>query len=376
MINTQSKAEYAFLGVQKFKDFNKMQAWYEHASRINPPINADPEGEQGLAFGKEGSWPQLFKDRIKEAGYKDKDVKGAKHLRKNAVLGYSVVLTCPKSKLSEVDVEQQKKDNIDQLNRTFNKNPERLYDEETGTWKTEGNNVAAVYFHGDEPGSIHFDAYIIPMDENERLNSRGILNGAKDFYQLQDSYGELAEKHGLKRGEKFTRSSHEHITKLYTALEKSINVELPPALPSQSAISYRKEANEMYKEVALQATGYKQQCETLREQVEANIREAKAEARKELAEELGVIRERNLARTADKEFGSIEDTLKAAKSFKYLEDEKFDDEQTQEFVKRMLENAKRKAEEDMEKKRQEERRKRKEQEIKDNAVYKINDDER
>ena len=226
---------YCFMSINKVKDFRTMEMKYQHNYRVKEVPNAISElkGENKElvelqdAAGNRIDYKTAFRDRIKNLEY-------YRHhrLRSDAVLGLEVVTTLSRDDLPSTDLEKWQEDNVKWLKETFNQAPEKY-----------GENVMSVIYHGDEVGSVHCHAFIIPVNKEGRLSAHSYFGGRASLSKLQDSYAKAMSTHNLERGVKGSSAKHADIKKFYTKLNEKMDVPLPER--GESPEKYRKRILEL-----------------------------------------------------------------------------------------------------------------------------------
>lgn len=82
------------------------------------------------------------------------------------------------------------------------------------------DNVVATTIHRDET-SPHLVAYVVPLDDQGKLNAKQFLGGRAKLSQMQTDFAERVGRiHGLERGIEGSRARHTSIKQFYSALEK------------------------------------------------------------------------------------------------------------------------------------------------------------
>ena len=144
---------YCFITTQKITDSATLVRKYEHNYRTENVPNAIPElknNNQELVplldrNGNATTYLDAFKERKNSLEYY-KDHK----MRKDQVKAIEVLTTFSPKDQERIDIEQWKKDNVQWLKDTFDRNTEKY-----------GSNVISVVFHGDECGNVHCHALVI-----------------------------------------------------------------------------------------------------------------------------------------------------------------------------------------------------------------------
>lgn len=83
-------------------------------------------------------------------------------------------------------------------------------------------NVIATSVHMDET-SPHLVAYVVPLDENGKLNAKKFLGGRATLSAMQSDFAETVKHHGLDRGVEGSKAKHTTIQEYYS----KVNSEAP-----------------------------------------------------------------------------------------------------------------------------------------------------
>lgn len=230
---------YSFMTIRnKFHDYGNLTRAYLHNYRIAEVPNANPgqkaENEELVKLvdknGNPTNYVTAVKERLQELKYYE-----THNLRKNAVLAMDVLVSFPREDLDTVDLDTWKKENVRWLKETFNRNSEE-----------NGENVISVVYHGDENGSVHCHALVLPITEEGRFCASEFTGTRQNMRDLQNSYGKAMEGLGLKRGVKGSTAKHQDIKKFYAKLN-SIQ-ELPEAKKGETIDEYRERTKEEIQE--------------------------------------------------------------------------------------------------------------------------------
>lgn len=83
------------------------------------------------------------------------------------------------------------------------------------------DNVIAVSVHRDET-SPHLVAYVVPLDEQGKLNAKSFLGGRTKLSAMQTEFAEkVGRPYGLERGIEGSKATHTTIRQYYAALDNS-----------------------------------------------------------------------------------------------------------------------------------------------------------
>jgi len=97
--------------------------------------------------------------------------------------------------------------------------------------KHGAENVVATSVHHDEK-SPHLVAYVVPLDDQGKLNAKAFLGGKAKLSAMQTDFAhEVGRKHGLERGVEGSRATHTTVKEYYArvgqAHEKTPPVDVP-----------------------------------------------------------------------------------------------------------------------------------------------------
>lgn len=168
---------YAIMITDKIKTMGTMTSKYNHNERIAEMTHIIPEltylNEELVSLPKENGaeigYAKAWEDRIKDLPYYQKH-----DVRKNAVLGYEVMMAFSQDGNENIDIDTWKKNSIKWLHDTFDKAPDGK------------SNVLHAVLHMDETAGPHIHAFIVPIDENGRLNARIIHRWQQDNVRASD----------------------------------------------------------------------------------------------------------------------------------------------------------------------------------------------
>ena len=191
---------YAILRVQKLKDKGSIRRSLKHSFRAQDTPNADPERTPDNSH--------VFADSVDSAMNNiSQRLDTQKKIRKNAVLAVEYLVTgSPESVQGKTRAQQDD------------------YFQDAIHWLKEkhgAENVVYAGVHRDEQ-TPHLYAYVVPIDEREKLNCRAFLGGAKMLNEMQTDFAEkVGIKHGLERGIEGSKAKHQSIKKYYAAIQHS-----------------------------------------------------------------------------------------------------------------------------------------------------------
>ena len=191
---------YAILRVQKLKDKGSIRRSLKHSFRTQDTPNADPERTPDNSHLFSHSVDHAMDNITKRLGTQ-------KTIRKNAVLAVEYLVTgSPETINGKTRAEQDH------------------YFQDAVQWLTEkhgAENVIYAGVHRDEQ-TPHLYAYVVPIDEKEKLNCRAFLGGSKMLNEMQTDFAKtVGLKHGLERGIEGSKAKHQSIKKHYAAIQQS-----------------------------------------------------------------------------------------------------------------------------------------------------------
>lgn len=188
---------YAILRAKKLKTMGSIAGSGKHTYREQETPNADP---QRLKLNKHRG-PQNTAQLLSEfrAAMPEK-------VRKNAVLGIEYLVTASPERFEDPDFNYKK------------------YFDDALEWLRERHgkeNVLAGSLHEDEK-TPHIVVYVIPKDDQGKLNCRKFLGGKAKLSAMQTDFAKkVGEKHGLKRGIKGSKAKHKTIKQFYAELNNA-----------------------------------------------------------------------------------------------------------------------------------------------------------
>lgn len=295
---------YSFFTLEKIKKQGQMVGKYKHNYREIDVINADPDKKhlnEELVSLNGKNYKEAFDERMKTLGYGTD-----KKMRSNAVQGFEVVTTFSREEADNINLERWKENNTKWLKETFNVNPEKY-----------GDNVLSVVYHGDEPGNVHCHAFIVPIDDKGNLNARYYVQNRQKMINMQDSYGKLMkDEHNLDRGISGSKARHQDIKRYYTALNMTLEKELPALKEHESVMEYRQRANEIYKDACLKIMGLEDKTSRLEMSQEQKTRNKVSAAKKELYDKYQDKAEH--MEQLEREFGTYEEIQDKCEGFDNL----------------------------------------------------------
>ncbi len=234
---------YAIMRIEKIKSRREMNSRYKHNFREYDVANANPSlssnnREPIDMFGK--TYERVFDDEIARMR-----MEGAitSNIRKDAVLGYEVMLTYSRDKM-DMDIDEWVEKNVEWLQRTFNPKDNRIIIDDTK--EAYSNNVKSVVVHMDE-STPHIHAFVVPIDDKGRLNAKFYTGDRIKLQNLQTEYSRYMSGFSLERGQEKSVTHHQDVTRYYNNLKKAVDARLPDVRERETAEEYKQRADEAYR---------------------------------------------------------------------------------------------------------------------------------
>ncbi len=243
---------YAIMRATKMKSQTEINDRYNHDERIFNVTNADPartplnEYPVNQLHGR--SYYDIYEDTVRM--YQMKGTMGT--VRKDAVKGIDVFLSFSHADIEKIDINEWVNANVKWLRKEFNPPGGKIhYTDREGNYVTEDvDNVKSVIVHMDEV-TPHIHAFIIPIDENGRLNAKKVYGDRNAMIEKQDSYAKAMEKFGLQRGERHSVARHEKTSEYYRRLEKAVDTTLPEPKRGETINEYKARVEDFVKTMAV-----------------------------------------------------------------------------------------------------------------------------
>jgi Plasmid recombination enzyme/Protein of unknown function (DUF3991) len=211
---------YCICRISKLKSGGAITSSIDHVERKRDTPNANPSmvNEKFISTSSEKLVEQVY-NRI-----------GDQTIRTNGVLCVEILLTASPEYFRPGDMTKAGQWDGQQLDswKEANKN-----------WLTEkfGDKLVRAELHLDE-STPHIHAYLVPLDENGKLNCKGLFGDRQKLSKFQDSYGKAMEPLGLDRGVKGSRARHTEVKEYYAAVNQAPNITLSPG-ETQSQLADR-----------------------------------------------------------------------------------------------------------------------------------------
>ena len=204
----------AVLRIAKLKSGGAIAASESHVNRDRLTPNADLNKFNERFIGS----PTENKFALEKEVFDRIGDNGGKKIRSDAVLCVEILLTAsPEYFRPDAQGKAGKWDEA-QL---------KAWKDEAHKWLQEkyGDRVVRAELHLDE-STPHIHAYLVPLDEQEKLNCKSFFGDRKKLSELQDSYAESVSSLGLERGIKGSRATHTDIKDYYAAVMQEPDLSL------------------------------------------------------------------------------------------------------------------------------------------------------
>jgi 5S rRNA maturation endonuclease (ribonuclease M5) len=205
---------YCICRISKLKNGGSIAASEHHTLRKRETPNADLKKENERFIGNEPIQSPVTLEQEVFARI------GEQKIRKNAVLCVEMLLTASPEYFRPDDQGRAGKWEVEQLEQWKRLNRD---------WLTEqyGDRIVRAELHLDE-ATPHIHAYLVPLDDQGKLNCKSHFGGRLKLHQFQDSYAKAMEPLGLDRGIKGSRAKHTEVKEYYAAVTKQPDETLTP----------------------------------------------------------------------------------------------------------------------------------------------------
>jgi hypothetical protein len=166
-------------------------------------------------------------------------------------------------------------------------------------------NVVATTVHHDET-SPHLVAYVVPLDQDGKLNAKSFLGGKAKLTAMQTDFAKAVKRHGLERGIEGSKAKHQSIRDYYAKVNQAESAELPTITPDD-LIPRKSAAEGLLGRIGLQS--YVETNEGVADRLNVKIEESTKPHRAKAVEADQARKEANAARKA------LDDLQKALKPF-------------------------------------------------------------
>jgi hypothetical protein len=207
---------YCICRIAKLKSGGAISGSEQHTLRARETPNADLTRENERFMGNHPlhspiSLEQEVFERIGEQPTK---------IRRDAVLCVEMMLTASPEYFRPDDQGRAGKWNSEQLEQWKQANYRWLHE-------TYGDKIVRAELHLDE-STPHIHAYLVPLDQNSKLNCKSYFGGRQKLREFQDSYAAAMATIGLERGIKGSRATHSQVKEYYAAVTKTADELLTP----------------------------------------------------------------------------------------------------------------------------------------------------
>lgn len=201
-----SDNKYCILRIEKLKSFAQANARFKHNTRVKPLPTEDEVDIQSLYIPDSPSEEALkngwnFEDFFKHYANPEKKI------RKNALLGFEIILTFSKNGILPEQFKEWCEENIRFVSSVFGK-----------------NNIAFINGHfSEETPHLHIltTAFIEDKKTNQlKLSGNEIVKGPSHIRQIQTEYAERMSKFGLNRGidKRISKAEHQNAKRFWNDL--------------------------------------------------------------------------------------------------------------------------------------------------------------
>lgn len=203
---------YSIMRIAKIKAKSSFAAIERHdRERSRLKHRKNPERE------KENRWIQnKYHEKDKGLVERFEALTDGLKYRKDAVLGFEVIMAYSPDMASKIPEKEWIKENLKWVSNAFG----------------GAENVVGAFYHCDET-TPHMHAIVVPIvkeKEKKKLSAYSYVKGKESLSKLQDSYAESMKPFGLERGRKYTEepdrpSAHHKSLKEYWAdVDKEMSV--------------------------------------------------------------------------------------------------------------------------------------------------------
>lgn len=166
-------------------------------------------------------------------------------------------------------------------------------------------NVVATSVHYDET-SPHLVAYVVPLDQDGKLNAKSFLGGKAKLTAMQTDFAQAVGRHGLQRGIEGSKAKHQSIREYYAKVNQAEAAELPKITP-EDLKPVKTQGEGLLGKMRLQS--FLETPEGIADRLNAKVLEATKAYRAKAAEAAQARKEATAARKA------LDDQQKALKPF-------------------------------------------------------------
>ena len=207
---------YCICRIAKLKSGGAITASEQHTLRTRETPNADLSKKNERFIGKDPihKFIPLEQEVFERIGQQPKKI------RSDAVLCVEMMLTASPEYFRPSDRGKAGKWDTEQLEQWKQANAKWLHE-------NYGDNIVRAELHLDE-ATPHIHAYLVPLDQTQKLNCKSYFGGREKLRRFQDSYAEAMASLGLERGIKGSRATHAQVKDYYAAVTKEVDATLTP----------------------------------------------------------------------------------------------------------------------------------------------------
>ena len=280
---------YSFFRFSKIKSTSSMQKAYKHNYRVFDVANANPSlspYNDEMKNSERKEYSKLYAEeleRLKSEGSQKKAV------RKDAVLGFEVVLSFSRDAMKDINLDAWIRENIKWLESAYNPPDHRAsFTDDFGRYREfRTDNVKSVIVHYDE-ATPHIHAFVVPVDDKGKLNASYYNHGRLRVQELKDGYSKIMkDEFGLEPGVKNSIATHQDIARYHTMIEQCVHASLPDPEKNETLEDYKLRADKQYQdamlkiralEVQLERKNVREHYEMNRHTIDENMAKAKLES--------------------------------------------------------------------------------------------------
>ncbi|MBD2091831.1 plasmid recombination protein [Microcoleus sp. FACHB-1515] len=204
----------AICRIAKLKSGGAIAASESHTKRTRDTPNADLSKFNERFIGSPVAEGALLENEV----FARIGSNGGKKIRTDAVLCVEMMLTASPEYFRPGDRGKAGEWDSEQL---------ETWKDAVGEWLEAryGDRVVRAELHLDE-ATPHIHIYLVPLDDQDKLNCKSLFGDRKKLSQLQDSYAQAVAHLGLERGIKGSRATHTQVKDYYSAVTKEPDQEL------------------------------------------------------------------------------------------------------------------------------------------------------
>lgn len=196
-----SDNKYCILRIEKLKSFAQANARFKHNTRTKPLPTEEEVNIQSL-YVPDSPSEEALKNGWNFEEFFNSQANPEYKIRKNAVLGFEIVLTFSKNGILTEQFKEWCDENIKFVSEIFH-----------------SSNIFSIQAHYSEERP-HLHILTAAFDDNGKLNGNKIIKGPTHIRQIQTEYAERMSKFGLSRGidKRITKAQHQNAKRFWNDL--------------------------------------------------------------------------------------------------------------------------------------------------------------